>query len=121
MALRETAEQIFPELAQKQRTFLIAGAVGAVLSVIGYVINQEQFFSSYLIAYMLVLGLTLGALGFAMIHQLSGGAWGVVSRQTLGAASRVLPLVTLLFIPIVVACRISTSGRMQTSWRTTRS
>ena len=45
MALRETAEQIFPELAQKQRTFLIAGAVGAVLSVIGYVINQEQFFS----------------------------------------------------------------------------
>ena len=102
MALRETADQIFPELARNQRTFLLAGGVGAVLSVVGYVTNQEQFFSSYLMAYMLVLGLTLGALGFAMVHQLSGGAWGVVSRQTLGAASRVLPFVTLLFIPIIV-------------------
>jgi len=102
MALRETADQIFPELARNQRTFLLAGGVGAVLSVIGYVTNQEQFFSSYLMAYMLVLGLTLGALGFAMVHQLSGGAWGVVSRQTLGAASRVLPFVTLLFFPIII-------------------
>ena len=49
-----------------------------------------------------VLGLTLGALGFVMIHQLSGGAWGVVARQSLGAASRVMPVVTLLFIPIAI-------------------
>jgi hypothetical protein len=101
MALRETAEQIFPELAQNQRNFLLAGAAGAVLSVIGYVTNQEQFFTSYLMAYMLVLGLTLGALGFSMVHQLSGGAWGVVARQSLGAA-RVIPYLTVLFIPIVV-------------------
>jgi hypothetical protein len=100
MSLRETAEQIFPELAQKQRTFLLAGAAGAVLSAIGYVTNPEQFFTSYLMAYMLVLGLTLGALAFSMIHQLSGGAWGVVARQSLGAATRVLPYVTLLFVPI---------------------
>ena len=51
---------------------------------------------------MLVLGLAIGALGFTMIHQLSGGAWGVVSRQSLGAATRVLPVLTLLFIPIVI-------------------
>ncbi|MBS1819263.1 MAG: hypothetical protein JSU08_15115 [Acidobacteria bacterium] len=102
MALRETAEQIFPELAQKQRTFLLAGAAGLVLSAVGYTMNPEQFFSSYLLAYMLVLGLTLGALGFVMIHQLSGGAWGVVARQSLGAASRVMPVVTLLFIPIAI-------------------
>jgi hypothetical protein len=102
MALRETADQIFPELAQNQRNFLLAGAAGAVLSAIGYVTNAEQFFTSYLIGYMLVLGLTLGALGFAMVHQLSGGAWGVVARQSLGAASRVMPYITILFIPIVI-------------------
>ncbi|MFN7981220.1 MAG: hypothetical protein U0Q11_05130 [Vicinamibacterales bacterium] len=102
MGLRETAEQIFPELAQKQRTFLLAGAAGLVLSAVGYASNQEQFFTSYLMGYMLMLGLTLGALGFSMIHQLSGGAWGVVARQSLGAASRVLPVVTILFLPIIV-------------------
>jgi len=102
MALRETAEQIFPELAQNQRKFLLAGAAGAVVSAIGFVTNPEQFYTSYLMAYMLVLGLTLGALAFAMVHQLSGGAWGVVARQSLGAASRVMPYLTLLFLPIVV-------------------
>lgn len=102
MALRETADQIFPELAQNQRNFLLAGAAGLVLSGVGYATNPVMFFPAYLIAYMLVLGLTLGALGFLMVHQLSGGAWGVVSRQSLGAASRVLPYVTLLFIPIVL-------------------
>jgi hypothetical protein len=102
MALRDTAEQIFPELAQKQRTFLLAGAAGAVVSAIGLVTNPEQFYTSYLMGYMLVLGLTLGALGFAMVHQLSGGAWGVVARQSLNAASRVMPYLTLLFIPIII-------------------
>ncbi len=102
MALRETAEHIFPELAQNQRKFLLAGAVGAVVSAIGYFTNQEQFFTSYLMGYVLVLGMTLGALGFAMIHQLSGGAWGVVARQSLGAASRVLPFLTILFVPIIL-------------------
>jgi hypothetical protein len=69
--------------------------------------NPAQFFQSYLMAYMLVLGLTLGALAFSMIHQLSGGAWGVVARQSLGAATRVLPYVTILFVPSLSACRFS--------------
>jgi hypothetical protein len=102
MAVRDTAEQIFPELAQHQRKFLLAGAAGAVLSAIGFITNAEQFYSSYLVGYMLILGLSLGALGWAMMHQLSGGAWGVVSRQSLLAASRVIPYVTVLFLPILI-------------------
>lgn len=102
MALRETADQLIPELAQNQRNFLLAGAAGAVVSAVGYATSPEQFFPAYLLGYMLVLGITLGSLAFAMIHQLSGGAWGVVSRQSLGAASRVIPYLTLLFIPIII-------------------
>ena len=37
-----------------------------------------------------------------MVHQLSGGAWGVVIRRPIGAASRVLPVLTLLFLPIAL-------------------
>lgn len=102
MVLRETADQIFPELAGRQRTFLLAGAAGLALSAIGYLTNPAQFFTSYLIGYMLVLGLSLGSLAFSMIHQLSGGAWGVVARQSLGAASRVLPFMAILFLPIAL-------------------
>ena len=40
-----------------------------------------------------------------MVHQLSGGAWGVVIRRPIGAASRVLPVMTLLFLPIALGMR----------------
>lgn len=101
MRLTDTAEQHIPELAQKQRTFLLAGGAGGVLAAIGYVTNPAQFFQSYLMGYMLVLGLSLGSLGLAMIHQLSGGEWGIVIRRSSGAAARVLPVLTILFLPVV--------------------
>jgi hypothetical protein len=56
-------------------------------------------------AYILCLGVTLGCLALGMVHQLSGGAWGVVARRPIGAASRVLPVMTLLFLPIVFGMR----------------
>lgn len=105
MRLRQPADQLIPELARYQRRFLLAGAGGGVLSLVGLVGNPTQFFQSYLTAYMLVLGATLGCLALGMIHQLSGGAWGVVTRRIFGAASRVLPVLTLLFLPIVFGMR----------------
>jgi hypothetical protein len=101
MVLRETADELIPELARYQRTLLTAGAAGLLLSAIGGAFNPTQFFQSYLMAYMFSLGATLGCLALGMVHQLSGGAWGVVLRRPIGAASRVIPIMTLLFLPIV--------------------
>jgi hypothetical protein len=101
-ALNETADAAIPELAPLQRRFLIAGAAGALLSVVGLIVNPSQFLQSYLLAYMWCLGITLGCLALAMVHQLSGGAWGVVIRRPMGAASRVLPVMTALFLPVVL-------------------
>jgi hypothetical protein len=52
--------------------------------------------------YMLLLGATLGCLAIGMIHQLSGGAWGVVTRRIFGAAARVLPILTAMYLPIAL-------------------
>jgi hypothetical protein len=98
--LTETADRAIPELAGLQRRFLIAGAAGAVVSTIGLFVEPKQFFQSYLMGYMLWLGITLGCLALGMVHQLSGGAWGVVIRRPIGAAARLLPVMTLLFLPI---------------------
>jgi hypothetical protein len=75
--------------------------LGAV-SLIGLVTNPTQFLQSYLMAYMFCLALTLGCFAVGMMHQLTGGAWGVVIRRPIGAASRVLPVMTALFLPIVL-------------------
>ncbi len=101
MRLRQTADELIPELAQYQHRLLIAGAAGAVLSVAGWFLNPAQFFQSYLTAYLLVLGATLGCLALGMVHQLSGGAWGVVTHSLIGAGARVLPVLTVLFLPVL--------------------
>jgi hypothetical protein len=102
MALTQTADAAIPELARHQRTLLLAGALGAVVSIGGALLNFTQFMQSYLMAYMLCLGVTLGSLALGMVHQLSGGAWGVVIRRPIGAAARVLPVMTALFLPIAL-------------------
>jgi hypothetical protein len=102
MALRQPADQLIPELAPLQRKLLNAGGAGLAVSLIGLVLNPRQFFQSYLMAYSYALGITLGCLALGMIHQLSGGAWGVITRRLIGAASRVLPVLTVLFIPILL-------------------
>ena len=102
MEFRDTADVAIPELAGLQRRFLLAGAAGAAVSLGGLLFNPRQFLQSYLMAYMLCLGVTLGCLALGMVHQLSGGAWGVVLRRSIGAASRVLPVMTAMFLPIAI-------------------
>jgi hypothetical protein len=102
MPLTQTADELIPSLRRHQRRWLTAGFAGGLLSLVGLWLTPTQFFQSYLTAYMFVLGVTLGCLALGMVHQLSGGAWGVVIRRPIGAASRVLPVLTVLFLPIVL-------------------
>jgi hypothetical protein len=102
MPLSQTADQLIPELARHQRRLLVAGGIGAAISLLGLILDPRQFLQSYLMTYMLLLGATLGSLALGMIHQLSGGAWGVVTRRIFGAASRVLPVLTALFLPLAL-------------------
>ncbi len=96
------AGEVIPELASLQRRLLLGGGVGLAISGVGWMAEPRQFLQSYLMAYLWVFGITMGCLALAMVHQLSGGAWGVVVRRSMGAASRVLPALALLFLPIAL-------------------
>ena len=100
--LQGTGDDMLPELKGLQSRLLLAGGVGAALCAVGLLVNPAQFVRSLLPAYMWILSIALGSLALVMVHQVSGGAWGVVIRRILGAASRTLPLLTLLFIPIAL-------------------
>ena len=80
---------------------LIAGGVGVVLCAIGFVLNPAHLYRSWLIAHQLFLGIALGSLALLMVQHLSGGAWGVF-RRIFEASSRTLPLLALLFLPILL-------------------
>jgi hypothetical protein len=83
-----------------QRGALLVGLVGLVLSIVGWIKSPGSFIHSYLLAFLFVLGLSLGSLGLLMLQHLTGGHWGIVIRRPLESATRSLPLVFILFFPI---------------------
>jgi hypothetical protein len=91
-----------PSLKDLQNRGMIAGVIGMAACVAGFFSNRPQFFQSYLYAYMIVFGLTSGSLGVLMLHLMVGGQWGLVSRASLRSGVRILPWVSILFIPILV-------------------
>ena len=87
---------------QYRRVFLIIGVVAVVLSLIGAVVSPQQFFQSYLFAYIFWIGLVIGSLAVLMIQYLTGGAWGLILRRTLESVTGTLPLMIVLFVPLLL-------------------
>ena len=90
------------DIEARRSRALVIGAGALLLCAVGFFLNRDQFFRAWLIGYMLWLGVALGSMGWMMIHHLSGGAWGMVVRRVWEASSRTLPLLTILFIPVVL-------------------
>jgi len=93
------------ELGSVRTRALIVGVVFLVLLIIGAFVNREQFFHAYLVGFIFWVGITVGSLALLMLQHLTGGAWGIVIRRVLEAATRTLPLMALLFVPIVLGLK----------------
>ena len=90
-----------PVLVQMQRRAWLVGAAGVVLALLGVWLNLAQFFRAYLVAYLFWSGLSLGCLALLMLHHVVGGAWGAMIRRLLEAGTRTLPLMVVLFVPLL--------------------
>jgi hypothetical protein len=90
------------ELARMQRRALIVGVLALALSVVGSLLSRAAFFQAYLVGYLFWTGVAVGCLGLLMLHHLVGGRWGYAIQRILEAGVRTLPLMALLFLPILV-------------------
>jgi hypothetical protein len=87
-----------------KRVSTLAISVGALffaLLIFGLLIDRAQFFHAYLVGFIFWIGITLGSLALLMLQHLTGGAWGLIIRRVLEAATRTLPLMVVLFIPVL--------------------
>ena len=85
------------------RRSLIIGAIVGVVAIAGGVFQPTVFFRGYLLSFMAWLGIALGSMVILMLRHLTKGGWGMIIRRILGAAMRTLPLLALLFIPLLFA------------------
>ncbi|HUI25415.1 MAG TPA: hypothetical protein VL403_04965 [Candidatus Kryptonia bacterium] len=92
-------------LLRLQRTALGIGVPSLALAGLGGFFNPEQFFRSYLVAFLFWFGIALGSMAILMIHHIAGGAWGAVIRRLLESGTRTLPLLALLFLPLLLGMR----------------
>ena len=94
-----------PEEINRFRTFALG--IGGLLSIIILVIavifpeQREQALRSWLLGFIFWGGIGIGCLGVLILQYLTGGAWGVVTRRILEAGSRTIPVIFLLFLPIM--------------------
>ena len=83
---------------------LPAALVLVVLAGVAWFFERDTaFYPAYLLGYIFCIGITLGSLFLLMLHHLVGGRWGYALRRVLEAATRTLPLMIVLFLPILLA------------------
>jgi len=87
-------------IGRLQQRALLVGGIALVIALFGAVRSPGLFYQSYLMSFMLLLGLTLGCLGLLMLQHLVTGQWGIIIRRPLESATRTLPLIAAFFVPI---------------------
>jgi hypothetical protein len=91
-----------PNMADFQKRALIVGAVFTIALLVSVIFDRAQFFQAYLVGWTFWTGIAVGSLSLLMLQHLTGGGWGFVIRRSLEAATRTLPAMAVLFIPVII-------------------
>ncbi|MFO0588498.1 MAG: hypothetical protein U0441_13200 [Polyangiaceae bacterium] len=97
-----------PPLEALRRMRVRAGTTGAVFTVVALVfgiLDPAQLLRSYLVAVLFWLAVAAGSLGVLMMGHVAPGAWTVMLRRILEAASRTMLPLFILFLPIFLGVK----------------
>jgi hypothetical protein len=67
--------------------------------------NPKQFFFSWLVSFLFFLSLALGGLFFVLIQYATQGGWGIVLRRIGETVFALLPVMAVLFLPLLLGLR----------------
>jgi hypothetical protein len=91
------------DLKKLRSVALPVGLLGLLACVFGYVNDHDGFAVSWLMGWTFWFFLSLGGLGWLMIFHLTSGRWGYVIQRPCETAARLMPVMLLLFIPVVLS------------------
>lgn len=89
------------DINRLQRGVLFLAVVACAATAFGAVQSLDQFWHSYLLAFMFTLAFPLGSFAVVNIFHLTHGSWGHGARRFLEGAMRTLPFMALALVPIL--------------------
>lgn len=91
----------FPSDTNVTNAFFGVGIVGLLASGVGYFLNHEQFFFSYLVSFTFFSSMALASLFFVMLHHITRAEWGVVLMRIPETISGNILIWSLFLIPVL--------------------
>ncbi|HZN41351.1 MAG TPA: quinol:cytochrome C oxidoreductase [Planctomycetota bacterium] len=103
-SLQQLAPHIVARVKEGDLASTQMGLLGVGIALIGaaWATGGHGFYFAYLVGYMGVLGICLGALFFTMVQHITRAGWSPVVRRLTENTMWTLPLMLLLFVPILV-------------------
>ena len=87
--------------ASLRNLLLIAGVVGIIGALIGWVVDARQFAFSWLFAFQFWYSLCVGCLFWTCLHHATDSEWSVLVRRQLENVIALIPLLIAFFLPIL--------------------
>ena len=101
MSKQHTTDTLdFPSDKNVKKPLFAVGIVALIASLIGYFLDHEQFFFSYLTSFAFFSSIALGALFFVMLQHLTRSHWSVVLRRIPESITANIWIWGLFIIPI---------------------
>lgn len=87
---------------RRQSTLVRVVLVALALSLLGAMVAWHILLQAWLVAWVLLAALPLGAIALLMVHGLTGGAWGYESLHLWRNVAATMPLFALALLPLLL-------------------
>lgn len=91
----------YPSNLNTSKSFFALGIVGLLASVVGYFIDTQQFFFSYLNSFVFFSSIALASLFFVMLQHVTRSTWSVLVRRIPETISSNIFVWFLFLIPVL--------------------
>lgn len=88
-------------LSRIEKTSLMVGLVMAIVCALCAFMVPQLFYPAYLVAFLFYWSVSMGCLALSCVHHITGGGWGLAIRRTLETGASIVPLLALLFVPVL--------------------
>lgn len=103
MSKHHTTDNLdYPSDLNVQKPLFAVGIVALIASFVGYFLDHDQFFFSYLTSFSFYSSIALAALFFVMLQHLTRSHWSVVLRRIPESISANISIWAIFIIPVLL-------------------